>query len=98
MTKILKWIGVLVAIVAFCMAFTNQLNPSGTIGSLTGEIGFQDVFFSEDVGGTTVVPFIGYCMILLGGLFALISSLLNEKLGKVTIDIVGAVIAFVGAV
>lgn len=99
MTKILKWISVILAIVAFCMAFTNQLVPNGTIGSFTGEIEFQYVFFDNSkLGETTIVPFIGYCMILLGGLFALVSSLLNEKLGKVTIDIIGAVVAFVGAV
>lgn len=97
MTKFLKWIGVILAIAAFCMAFTNQVILSAG-SAASSEIGFQDVFFSEDVGGTTIVPFIGYCMILLGGLFALVSSLLTEKLGKITIDVVGAIVALAGSI
>lgn len=88
MTKYLKWLTVILSIAAFCMCFGNQI-AFYCNGKLSTSLTFQEVFFeggnlniqgiSLSVTKATIMPFIGYCLLLVGGVFALFSSFCKNK-------------------
>lgn len=93
MSKILKALAVVLAVIGFCMLFAVQMNFK--TGPINEEIGMEAAFFEER--GSTIVPFVGYMLILLGGVFALGSIFMHGKLVQLLFNILCGVSSVVGA-
>ena len=107
MTKYIKWLVVVIAVATFCMVFGNQL--AFYIGSkMTQSLTFQEVYFEGakiTVSGltytgatnTSILPFIGYCLVLFGGLTTLFSSFSKGKTSKAIFNLLSVLAFLVGA-
>lgn len=108
MTKYIKWLVVVIAIATFCMVFGNQL--AFYIGSkMTQSLTFQEVYFEGatiSISGltftgatnTSILPFIGYCLVLFGGLTTLFSSFSKGKTSKAIFNLLSVLAFLVGAI
>lgn len=89
---ILKLAAAVLAIVAFCMMFTDQVSVSNSLGS--GTISFSDAV--KDVGGIVV----GYVLAIVGAIAFAVAGLFefnNKKIGLVVVC-AAALLALVGAI
>lgn len=89
LSNVLACCAFLLAILAFAFMFTDQLSTSATVlgKTTTGTVSFNDAFFSD---GGSVVGFIGYLLVLIGGLCA---CSLNFFLKKSNVKLLAVVIA-----
>ena len=98
--NVLKCGALVLAIVAFCMMFGNQL--SYTLLGEKYEIAYNDALFGE---GGAIISFVGYLLILIGGLVGGLLILLKTSenikkyvtLGVAALIILGAVFVFIEA-
>lgn len=103
--NIFRFLAAILAIVAFCLMFGNQvkLDAKSIIGNGASEFSFSDTFFSD---WGSPLGFIGYLLILLGGLASCLLAF--AKFGKgskliinllvVAILLAGTVLIFLTAV
>ena len=104
--NIFRFLTAVLAIVAFCLMFGNQIKVTGKaviLGEGTIEYSFSDTFFSD---GGNPLGFFGYLLILVGGLAACLLAFLKLKktprvvcnLLVIALLIAGTVLVFLTAV
>ena len=73
LSNILACVAFVLAVVAFAMMFTDQLfvEVKSILGNGTATVTFSDAFFSD---GGSPIGFIGYLLVLVGGIVAVLLS------------------------
>ena len=97
-SNILRFIAAALGIGAFFFMFGNQVKVTANlwIVSLNGELSFSDTFFSN---GGSPLGFIGYLLLLFGGLTTLLLVFVQfKKNARVLANLLAAVILLSGAV
>lgn len=82
LSNLLKGLVLVLAIVSFCMMFCNQLKYVVTVtyaGSRETVYKFNEVFFGTDTLKAAPLGFVGYILVLAGGLLTFFSVFLSNK-------------------
>lgn len=100
---LIRIIGAILCVVAFCMMFTEQLKVEGTIpllGTVSTKYGFQDVLFGSDSLTGATWAFIGYLLILVGGILVPVLSFIGLKNKNISmiLGLLGVACVIAGAV
>ena len=82
LSNLFKGLVLVLAIVSFCMMFCNQLKYVLTVTSIVSTetvYKFNEIFFGTDTINAAPLGFIGYILVLAGGLLTFCSVFLNNK-------------------
>ena len=97
--NIFRFLAAILAIVAFCLMFGNQLKVTSKVvllGEGTSYVSFSDTFFGD---GGNPLGFIGYILVLVGGLAACLLAFAKfSKSSKLIVNLLVAALLLAGTV